>query len=86
MATNKETKETGEYEKDFTPKTANRKISKTTVIAAAIVILLAGLGFAGYFIYQGSFYYQTDNAKVDTVIYQLTANASVTVVQSSRKA
>jgi multidrug resistance efflux pump len=69
-------KETGEYEKDFTPKTANRKISKTMIIAAAIVILLAGLGFTGYFIYEGSFYYQTDNAKVDAVIYQLTANAS----------
>ena len=40
MATNTET---GEYEKDFTPKTANRKISKTMVIVAAIVILLAGL-------------------------------------------
>jgi len=73
MANNKET---GEYEKDFTPKTENRKISKTMVIAAAIVILLAGLGIAGYFIYEGSFYYQTDNAKVDTVIYQLTAGAS----------
>jgi multidrug resistance efflux pump len=78
MATNKET---GEYEKDFTPKTANRKISKTMVIAAAIVILLAGLGIAGYFIYEGSFYYQTDNAKVDTVIYQLTANASGQLVR-----
>ena len=73
MATNKET---GEYEKDFTPKTANRKISKTMIIATVIVILLAGLGIAGYFIYEGSFYYQTDNAKVDAVIYQLTAGAS----------
>ena len=73
MATNKET---SEYEKDFTPKTANRKISKTMIIAAAIVILLAGLGIAGYFIYEGSYYYQTDNAKVDAIIYQLTANAS----------
>jgi multidrug resistance efflux pump len=73
MATNNET---SEYEKDFTPKTANRKISKTMIIAAAIVILLAGLGIAGYFIYEGSFYYQTDNAKVDTMIYQLTAGAS----------
>jgi multidrug resistance efflux pump len=68
--------EKGEYEEDFTPKTANRKISKAMVIAAAIVILLAGLGIAGYFIYEGSFYYQTDNAMVDAVIYQLTANAS----------
>ncbi|MFZ1043755.1 MAG: efflux RND transporter periplasmic adaptor subunit [Anaerolineales bacterium] len=67
--------EAGEYEKDFTPKTANRKISKTMIIAAAIVVLLAGLGIAGYFIYEGEFYYQTDNAKVDTAMYQLTANA-----------
>jgi multidrug resistance efflux pump len=70
------TKETGEYEKDFTPKIENRKIRKPIVIAVAIVILLAGLGIVSYFIYDGSFYYQTDNAKVDTVIYQLTANAS----------
>ena len=73
METNKET---NEYEKDFTPKTANRKISKTTIIAAAIVIVLAGLGIAGYFIYEGAFYYQTDNAKVDAIIYQLSANAN----------
>ena len=66
----------GEYEEDFTPKTANRKISKTMIVAAAIVIVLAGLGIAGYFIYEGNFYYQTDNAKVDTTIYQLTANAN----------
>jgi len=51
------------------------------LIAAAIVILLAGLGFAGYFIYEGFFYYQTDNAKVDTMIYQLTANASGQLVR-----
>ncbi|MEI6289689.1 MAG: efflux RND transporter periplasmic adaptor subunit [Chloroflexota bacterium] len=69
-------KETTEYEKDFTPKTENRKISKPMIIAAAIIILIAGLGFAGYFIYQNSFYYQTDNAKVDAVIHQLTANAN----------
>jgi len=68
--------EKGEYEADFTPKTANRKISKPTLIIAAIVALIAGLGIAGYFIYEGTFYYQTDNAKVDTMIYQLTANAS----------
>jgi multidrug resistance efflux pump len=78
MATNKETVE---YEKDFTPKTANRKISKTMVIAAVIGILLAGLGIIGYFIYEGSYYYQTDNAKVDTVIYQLTAGASGQLVR-----
>ena len=76
MATSATNKETSEYEEDFTPKTANRKIGKTMIIAAAIVILFAGLGIAGYFIYEGSFYYQTDNAKVDTAIYQLTANAS----------
>jgi multidrug resistance efflux pump len=73
MAT-KET--TSEYVEDFKPKTANRKINKTTLITAAIVILLAGLGIAGYFIYEGSYYYQTDNAKVDAAIYQLTANAN----------
>ena len=69
-------KEAGEYEEDFSPKTAKRKISKTTIILASIVILIAGLSIAGYFIYEGSFYYQTDNAKVDTAIYQLTANAN----------
>ena len=66
----------GEYEEDFTPKTANRRISKRMLVIAAIVVVLAGLGIAGYFIYEGNFYYQTDNAKVDTMIYQLTANAS----------
>ena len=65
-----------EYEQDFTPKTANRKINKGLLITLAIVIVLIGLGIAGYFIYEGSFYYQTDNAKVDAMIYQLTANAS----------
>jgi multidrug resistance efflux pump len=69
-------KEKGEYEQEFTPKTAKRKINKTTIIIAAIVILLVGIGIAGYFIYEGTIYYQTDNAKVDTKIYQLTANAS----------
>jgi multidrug resistance efflux pump len=72
MATNKEK---GEYVEDFTPKTANRKINKPLLIGAALVILLAGLGIGGYLIYEGNFYYQTDNAKVDTTIYQLTANA-----------
>ncbi|MEZ4710187.1 MAG: HlyD family efflux transporter periplasmic adaptor subunit [Caldilineaceae bacterium] len=38
--------------------------------------MLVGAGLAGYFIYQGTFYYQTNNAKVDTVIHQLTANAT----------
>jgi multidrug resistance efflux pump len=68
--------EKGEYEVDFMPKTANRKISKPRLIIAAIVLVLAGLGIAGYFIYESTFYYQTDNAKVDTTIYQLTPNAS----------
>jgi multidrug resistance efflux pump len=72
MSTN-ETK--GEFEEDFKPKTAKRKITKPMLIATAVVLLLAGLGIAGYFIYQGYYYYQTDNAKVDTHIYQLTANA-----------
>jgi multidrug resistance efflux pump len=76
MATNMATnKEKGEYVEDFTPKTANRKINKPLIIVAAIVILLVGLGIGGYFIYEGNFYYQTDNAKVDTTIYQMTANA-----------
>lgn len=69
-------KDKGEYEQDFTPKTAKRKINKKMIIITAIVIVLVGLGVAGYFIYEGTFYYQTDNAKVDTTIYQLTANAS----------
>jgi multidrug resistance efflux pump len=67
--------EKSEYEQDFTPKIAKRKINKTMIIVVAIVILLIGSGIAGYFIYEGNFYYQTDNAKVDTTIYQLTANA-----------
>ncbi len=66
----------GEYEEDFTPKTANRRISRSTLIVAAIVIVVAGLGIAGYFVYEGIFYYQTDNAKVDTTIYQLTPTSS----------
>jgi multidrug resistance efflux pump len=68
--------DTDEYEEDFSPKTAKRKINKTTIIIAVIVIVLAGLGIAGYSIYQGTYYYQTDNAKVDAEIYQLTANAN----------
>ena len=80
MATKKETGK-GEYEEDFTPKTAKRKINKPILIAAAIVIVLAGLGVAGYFIYEGYYYYQTDNAKVDTKIYQLTASASGKLVK-----
>ena len=72
MATHKEK---GEYEEDFTPKTAKRKINKAMIIFVAIVVVLIGLGVGGYFLYQGEFFYQTDNAKVDTTIYQLTANA-----------
>jgi multidrug resistance efflux pump len=68
--------EKGDYEEDFTPKTANRKISRRMLIIAAIVVVLAGIGIAGYFIYEDNFYYQTDNAKVDAVVYQLTASTS----------
>ncbi len=73
MATDKEK---GEYEEDFTPKTANRKISKPLLFLAAVVLVLIGLGVAGYFIYQGTYYYKTDNAKVDGAIYQLAPAAS----------
>jgi multidrug resistance efflux pump len=73
MATDKEKK--SEYEEDFTPKTANRKINKTMLIVVAIVIALIGAGIAVYFVYEGNFYYQTDNAKVDAMIYQLVAGA-----------
>jgi len=76
MATSATDKATGEYEKDFTPKTANRKITRPMIIAVVVVILLAGLGIGGYFMYEGAYYYQTDNAKVDAIIYQLSANAS----------
>lgn len=72
MATNQEK---GEYQEDFTPKTAKRKINKPALIVVAMIVLLAGLGVAGYFIYEGNYYYQTDNAKVDTTIYQLTSSA-----------
>jgi multidrug resistance efflux pump len=72
---------TDEYEEDFTPKTAKRKINMRLVIAAAVVILLVGLGIAGYYIYEGYFYYQTNNAKVDAKIFQLTANARGKIIQ-----
>jgi multidrug resistance efflux pump len=76
MATNMTpSKEKVEYVEDFTPKTAKRKINKPLLIGAAIVILLAALGIGGYLLYESDFYYQTDNAKVDTTIYQLAANA-----------
>ncbi len=70
-----------EYEEDFTPKTANRKINKTALIVAALVILLAGAAIGGYFIYEGTFYYQTDNAKVDALMYPLTAKATGKLVK-----
>ncbi len=73
MATNKEA---GEYEEDFTPKTAKRKINKLLLVVVAIVVLFVGIGVAGYFIYEGNYYYQTSNAKVDAAVYQLAANAS----------
>ncbi len=69
------------YEEDFTPKTANRRISKGRLIAVAVFTLLAGIAIAGYFIYQGYYYYQTDNAKVDTTIYQLPAKTSGKLVK-----
>jgi multidrug resistance efflux pump len=68
-------KDKSEFEEDFTPKTANRKMNRPLVIVVTLVILLAGAGIAGYFIYEGNLYYKTDNAKVDAMIYQLTANA-----------
>jgi multidrug resistance efflux pump len=74
-------KEKSEYEEDFKPKTANRKISKPMLIVAAIVIVLVGLGIGAYFIYEGYYYYQTDNAKVDTTIFQITAGASGKLVK-----
>ena len=69
----------GEYVQDFTAKTANRKISRPMLILAAIAVVLVALGIGGYFVYEGIFYYQTDNAKVDTTIYQLAAKGSGTV-------
>jgi multidrug resistance efflux pump len=73
--------EKSEYEEDFTPKTAKRKISKKMVIIAAVVASIVCLGIAGYYIYDGIFYYRTDNAKVDTIIYQLTANGSGKLIE-----
>jgi len=82
MATNMTpSKEKVEYVEDFTPKTAKRKINKPLLIGAAIMILLVGLGIGGYLLYESDFYYQTDNAKVDTTLYQLTANASGKLVK-----
>jgi multidrug resistance efflux pump len=69
-------KESGEFEEDFTPKTANRKINKPALIAGAIATILVIIGIAAYFIYEDLYYYQTDNAKVDTAIFQLTAKAT----------
>jgi multidrug resistance efflux pump len=75
MTTSTTKKDAGEYEEDFTPKTAKRKISKKQLILAGILVLIAAVIASGYFIYEGNFYYKTDNAKVDTIIYQLAANA-----------
>lgn len=71
----------GEFEEDFTPKTAKRKIDKRMVIAAASVIVFVALAIGAYFLYEGTFYYQTNNAKVDAEIFQLTANASGKLIQ-----
>ncbi len=81
MATNNESetkkeKDKGEFEKDFTPKTANRKISKGLLVLVGLLVVLVGAGVAGFFIYMGEYYYQTDNAKVDAMIFQLAAKAS----------
>ena len=74
-------KETGEFEEDFEPKTAKKKIDKKLIIIVASAVVFVSLVIAGYFIYDGIFYYQTENAKVDTTIYQLTANASGKLIE-----
>lgn len=74
-------KEESEFEEDFTPKTAKRKITRKMVIIAASAILFIVLVISGYFIYDGTIYYRTNNAKVDTVIYQLSAKASGKLVK-----
>ena len=77
MATDKATdKEKSEFVEDFTPKTAKRKINRPLIVLVLILLLIAGVSATGYFIYTGSFYYQTDNAKVDAMIYQLAAKAN----------
>jgi multidrug resistance efflux pump len=85
MATNQEKgekeKDKGEFEEDFTPKTAKRKINKPMLIMVGIVILLIGIGVAGYFIYEGNYYYQTDNAKVDTIINLVAAGTKGKLVK-----
>jgi multidrug resistance efflux pump len=75
MAIETKKNEKEEFEKDFTPKTANRKINKRLLILVGLLVVLVGLGIGAYFIYEGNTYYKTDNAKVDTVIYQLTSDA-----------
>ena len=69
-------KEKSEFVEDFTPKTAKRKINRPLIILVLILLLIAGVSATGYFIYTGSFYYQTDNAKVDAMIYQLAAKTN----------
>jgi multidrug resistance efflux pump len=75
MATETEKDKKEEFEKDFTPKTANRKINKGLLALVGLLVVVAGLGIGAYFVYEGNTFYKTDNAKVDTVIYQLTASA-----------
>jgi multidrug resistance efflux pump len=68
--------ETNEFVEDFTPKTAKKKFNKTTFILIGVAILIISAGIIGYFVYDDMYFYQTDNAKVDTAIFQLTAKAS----------
>ncbi len=73
IETEKDKKE--EFEKDFVPKIANRRINKRLLILVGLLVVLAGLGIGAYLIYEGNTFYKTDNAKVDTVIYQLSSDA-----------
>jgi len=65
-----------EYEQDFTPKTAKRKINKGLLITLAIVIVLVGLGSPGTLSTKAVSITRRDNAKVDALVYQLTTTAS----------
>jgi multidrug resistance efflux pump len=68
--------EKSEFVEDFTPKTAKKKFNKTTFILIGVAVLIIAAGIFGFFVYDDMYYYQTDNAKVDTAIFQLTAKAS----------
>lgn len=68
--------EKSEFVEDFTPKTAKKKFNKTTFILIGVAVLIIAAGIIGYLVYDDMYYYQTDNAKVDTSIFQLTAKAS----------